>query len=228
MTKDADRLFGLPLAAFTGERDALVRKLRDAGRRDEAAEVAALRKPVLAAWVVNQLARQRRAEVRELVRAAEAVKSGRRDADERFRSAAEALGRSARTLLADDGQRASDAVLRDVATTLRAAAAADPESLVAGRFTQPLEATGFEAMAGAAVGPPRRKTTRKKKEDTTVARARVDSARKAVAAARTEARTLEREATAAESEARRARSAADDASERLATAERELERLRQG
>ena len=50
MTKDADRLFGLPLAEFTGERDALVRKLRDDGRRDEAAEVAALRKPVLAAW----------------------------------------------------------------------------------------------------------------------------------------------------------------------------------
>ena len=164
MTKDADRLFGLPLAEFTGERDALVRKLRDDGRRDEAAEVAALRKPVLAAWVVNQLARQRRAEVRALVRAAEAVKAGRRDADERFRSAADALGRSARTLLADDGQRASDAVLRDVATTLRAAAAAAPELLAAGRLTQPLEATGFEAMAGAAVGAPRRKAAPRKEE----------------------------------------------------------------
>ena len=227
MTKDADRLFGLPLAEFTGERDALVRKLRDDGRRDEAAEVAALRKPVLAAWVVNQLARQRRAEVRELVRAAEAVKAGRRDADERFRSAAEALGRSARTLLADDGQRASDAVLRDVATTLRAAAAAAPELLAAGRLTQPLEATGFEAMAGAAVGAPRRKAA-PKKEDKTAARARVESARKAVAAARTEARALERSASDAETEARKARAAADEAGERLADAERELERVTKG
>ena len=227
MTKDADRLFGLPLAEFTGERDALVRKLRGDGRRDEAAEVAALRKPVLAAWVVNQLARQRRAEVRELVRAAEAVKAGRRDADERFRSAAEALGRSARTLLADDGQRASDAVLRDVATTLRAAAAAAPELLAAGRLTQPLEATGFEAMAGAAVGAPRRKAA-PRQEDKTAARARVESARKAVAAARTEARALERSASDAETEARNARAAADEAGERLADAERELERVKEG
>lgn len=225
MTKDADRLFGLPLAEFTGARDALVRTLRDAGRRDEAAEVAALRKPVLAAWVVNQLARQRRAEVRELVRAAEAVKSGRREADERFRSAAEALARSARAVLADGGQRASDAVLRDVATTLRAAAASDPELLAAGRLTQPLEATGFEAMAGAAAGTPRWKPAAKK-GDTAAARARVEAARKAVAGARTEVRTLERAATAAEAEARTARAAANDAGERLVDAERELEQLK--
>ena len=226
MTKDADRLFGLPLAEFTKERDALVRALRGEGRRDEAAEVAALRKPVLAAWVVNQLARHRRAEVRELLRAAGAVKSGRRDADERFRSAADALGRSARALLADDGQRASDAVLRDVATTLRAAAASDPDLLAAGRLTQPLEATGFEAMAGVAVGPPRRKAAAKK-NDTAAARARVESARKEVADARAEVRRLEREATAAETGARNARAAADEAGERLADAERELEGLKE-
>ena len=206
MTKDADRLFGLPLAEFTGERDALVRKLRDEGRRDEAAEVAALRKPVLAAWVVNQLARQRRAEVRELVRAAEAVKSGRRDADERFRSAAEALGRSARALLADDGQRASDAVLRDVATTLRAAAAADPELLVAGRLSA--AARGDRVRGdGRRDRAARRGARRRRRRRRAAARARVEAARKAVAAARTEARTLERAAASAETEAHKARAA---------------------
>ena len=226
MTKDADRLFGLPLAEFTGERDALVRKLRDAGRRDEAAEVAALRKPVLAAWVVNQLARHRRAEVRELVRAAEAVKSGRRDADERFRTAAEALGRSARALLADAGRGASDAVLRDVATTLRAAAASDADLLLAGRLSEPIEATGFEAMAGATVRPPTREVVAK--QETSAARARMDAARTAVAAARTEARALERAAVSAEAASHKARAAADDAARRLAEAERTLELARAG
>ncbi len=227
MTKDADRLFGLPLAEFTGERDALARKLRAEGLRDDAAEVAALRKPVLAAWVVNQLARQRRAEVRELVRAADGVKSGRRDADERFRNAAEALGRSARTLLADDGQRASDAVLRDVATTLRAAAAADPELLVSGRLTQPLEAAGFDAMAGATARSPKREAPAPKKA-AAATRGRVEAARKAVAAARKEARTLERAAESAETEARKARAVADEAARGLADAERELERAKAG
>ena len=53
---EIDRLYGLPLAEFTKERDALARRLRADNRRDDAATVAELRKPVLAAWVVNQLA----------------------------------------------------------------------------------------------------------------------------------------------------------------------------
>ena len=150
MTKDADRLFGLPLAEFTGERDALVRKLRDEGRRDEAAEIAALRKPVLAAWVVNQLVRQRRAEVRELVRAAEAVKSGRRDADERFRTAAEALGRSARAFSPTRGEEPPTPCF--ATSRPRFAPRPPPTRSSSSRGgSQPIEATGFEAMAGAAV-----------------------------------------------------------------------------
>lgn len=227
MTKDADRLYGLPLDEFTRERDTLARRLRSDGKRDDAAEVAALRKPVLAAWVVNQLARRRKAEVRELLQAAKAVKAGRKDADERFRGAVEALGRSARDLLAEDGQQVSDAVLRDVASTLRAGAAAEPELIAAGRLAQPIAATGFEAMAGATLRAPDRRSPRKEAAPRSD-RHRVDAARKAVSEGRAEARRLDRAADAAEATARKARAAAEDAAERLVEAEARLEREQAG
>jgi hypothetical protein len=226
--KAAVELYGLPLDRFTRERDALARRLRGEGEREEAAEVAALRKPVLAAWVVNQLARRRKAEMRELLQAAKAVKAGRKDADERYRAAVETLGRSARTLLEDDGQQASDAVLRDVASTLRSGAASEPELLAAGTLTQPIEATGFEAMAGATVRRPDRRSAPSKKAEPRPDRRRVEAAKQAVSEARTEARRLDREADAAESSARKAREAAEDAAERLAEAQARLEREQSG
>jgi hypothetical protein len=225
--KEADRLYGLPLDEFTRERDALARRLRGEGERDAAAEVTALRKPVLSAWVVNQLARRRKAEMRELLQAAKAVKAGRKDADERFRAAVEALSRSGKALLADDGQQVSDAVLRDVASTLRSGAASEPELLAAGTLTQPIEATGFEAMAGATVRRPDRSAAPRKAEPRPDRR-RVEAAKQAVSEARAEARRLDREADAAESSARKAREAAERAAERLAEAEARLERERSG
>jgi len=53
-----DALYGLPLDEFTPRRDELVKELRGAGKRDEAAWVKALRKPSATAWLVNQLARR--------------------------------------------------------------------------------------------------------------------------------------------------------------------------
>ena len=155
---EIDRLYGLPLAEFTKERDALARRLRADGKRDEATAIADLRKPVLGAWVVNRLARERRADVEALVEAAAGIRAGKPDADERFRTTTDGLARAAREVLAEADRRPSDAVLRDVATTLRAAAAADPDALLGGRLTEPVEPTGFEAMAGAA--PRRRVVTR--------------------------------------------------------------------
>jgi hypothetical protein len=225
--KEAARLYGLPLDAFTRERDALARRLRGEGEREAAAEVTALRKPVLAAWVVNQLARRRKAEVRELLQAAKAVKAGRKDAEERFRAAVETLSRSGRALLADDGQQVSDAVLRDVASTLRSGAASESELLSKGTLTQPIEATGFEAMADATVRPDRR-SPEPRKAEARADRRRVEAAKQAVSEARAEARRLDREADAAESSARKAREAAEQAAERLAEAEARLEREQSG
>jgi hypothetical protein len=50
-----DRLYRLPPAEFVAERDRLARSVREAGDRDGAKEVAAQRRPTLAAWALDQL-----------------------------------------------------------------------------------------------------------------------------------------------------------------------------
>jgi hypothetical protein len=224
---ELDALWGLPLEEFTAERDALAKRMRADGRRDEAAEVAALRKPSVAAWVVNRLARARRDDVHELVAAAEAIRGGRRDGDERFRETADRLTRSAREILSDAGRPASDVVLREVTTTLRAGAAEAPEELVAGRLSHALEPSGFGAMAGAA---PRERPARsapapkRPRPD----RQRVEHARRALAEAKDEATRLRRTADETERTAKRARREADQAAKRVAEAEQRLADARNG
>ena len=221
---EIDRLYGLPPTEFTKERDALARRLRADGRRDDAATIAELRKPVLSAWVVNRLAREQRADVKALVDAAAEIRAGKPRADDRFRATADELVRAGRETLAGAGRPATDAVLRDVATTLRAAAAAEPELLLGGRLTEPVEATGFEAMAGAAPRRPQ-PARRRPKQPARPDRARVEEVRKALAAARDEARRLGRAAATAEREARRLRAAADAAETDVADAEAALAKL---
>jgi hypothetical protein len=218
---EAERLYGLPLDEFTAARDERARELRRDGQREKAAEVAALRKPVVAAWVVNMLARDERADVRELVRAAEAIRTGKAGAEAAFREALDRLTAAARRLLEAEG-RSADATLQQVAGTLRAAAASEPDLLTAGTLTQPVEASGFGAMAGAALPPPARGKAAKAAREPAVDRRAVERARKALAAARDEARSLERDASAAERAARKARQAADAARARVAEAEQRL------
>ena len=60
---DRDGLYALPLDEFVAARNDLAKALKKEGDREGAAEVAALRKPTLVAWAVNQLAHTRRREV---------------------------------------------------------------------------------------------------------------------------------------------------------------------
>ena len=222
---DGDRLYALPLDEFTKARDARARELRGDGKRDDAAQVAALRKPVLAAWVVNQLVRERKKDAKALVAGADAVRAGRKGGEERMRAALDELVRAARKRLAEDGREPTDAVVREVATTLRAGAAEDPETLLAGRLVQPLEPSGFAAMAGAAA-PAAREPRAAPKRDHAADRKRVQEARKDVDVAREAARRLRHEAERAEREAERLRDAATRAAEALADAEARLAEAR--
>ena len=226
MTPDAEALFGLPLDEFTTARDELAGRLRAAGRNDEAAEVAGLRKPVRAAWVVNRLARDERVQMRSLLDAAAAIRTGRSGAQDDFRDALDRLVAAGRRLLGEDG-RVSEPVAQQVANTLRAGAAGAPDELAAGTLTRPLETAGFGAMAGAA--PPagdarggRRSGPHRPKVD----KARVERARADVAEARDEVRRLERAAAEAERAARDARAKVETARRALARAEGRLERAR--
>jgi hypothetical protein len=132
---DPRDLYGLPLERFIAERNALARELRAAGRRDDAARVAAMRKPSLAAWAVNQLVRTQRRAVAALFDAGDALAraqsellAGRgdaialREAGKRERASVAKLLDAARGLLSSEGHELSPAMLERVSDTLHAAA----------------------------------------------------------------------------------------------------------
>ena len=133
---DLDALYGLPLDEFTQARNDLARRLRAERKPEDAAEVSALRKPSAAAWVVNQLVRGRRDDVRALLAAADEIRAGAEDGDARFREAVDRLARGAREILTASGRTSTDQVIQEVVTTLRAIAATEPEALETGRLTQ--------------------------------------------------------------------------------------------
>src|SRR3954470_17666996 len=66
MSSEADDLYGLALDEFIPARDALAKRLRADGRGEEAEDVAALRKPSVAAWAANQAVRTQPKAAREL------------------------------------------------------------------------------------------------------------------------------------------------------------------
>jgi hypothetical protein len=128
-------LYGLPLDRFVPERAALVKALRAEKRREEAAEVAALRKPSVAAWAVNQLVRTQPKALQALFETgdnlahaqaqAAAGKGGgdaMRDASRRQRDALAKLLEAAEGLLSSAGQGVSQATTERVGETFRAAA----------------------------------------------------------------------------------------------------------
>jgi hypothetical protein len=128
-------LFGLPLDQFTNQRNALAKELRQEGRRDEAAAVAKLRKPSVAAWAVNQLVRTQRRDVDVLLEAGDALQRAQADllahrgdsatlrrAVEAERAAVERLVARARGLLDSDGHELTAPRLEQVTETLTAAA----------------------------------------------------------------------------------------------------------
>src|SRR2546423_2020903 len=64
-----DELFTTPPDRFVATREALVKELKREGRREEADTVHALRRPTVAVWGINQIARTHRDELARLVEA---------------------------------------------------------------------------------------------------------------------------------------------------------------
>ena len=172
-----DDLYGLPLDRFVPERGKLARELRAAGNRDEAAQVAKLRKPSLAAWAVNQLVRTQRRAVRDLFEAGDELRAAHsalldgsgeggalRAAAERERAAVGSLVDAARGLLSSEGHELGTAVIDRVADTLHAAALDDEgrEQVRAGRLERELRHVGL-GMAVVPTRAPRRAAGRRGK-----------------------------------------------------------------
>jgi hypothetical protein len=242
---DADELYGLPLDQFIPERGALAKELRAEGRRDEAAEVAGLRKPSVAAWAVNQVVRTQSRAVTELWAAGDALrkahagavaggKAGRdlRSATQRERAAVVALASAARGLLTADGHELSETALERVGETLHAAARDDEarEAVRAGRLERELRQLGLgvpDDVGGSSA--PRRadkpKAAKKQKKDVEAeegAKRERAAARKVAKAAEVKARRAAERASravqVAEERRGRAAEALSDADEALAAA----------
>jgi hypothetical protein len=137
VTDAAAELYGTDPQEFTDRRKALAAAARAAGDTAAARQIAALRKPTRAAWVLNRLARAvpdapaRLADLAAAMRSAQRAKDGRRLRELSARRG-ELIDDLADRALAAAGAGDSPAGLReDVATTLTAALA-DPE--VAGQF----------------------------------------------------------------------------------------------
>jgi hypothetical protein len=228
---EPDDLYAVGLERFVAERGVLAKALRGEGRRDEAAEVAKLRKPSAAAWAVNQLVRSRGDEVQSLWEAGDALRgaqadllAGRgdaralREAGDAVRDAVDALVEAARGGL---GEQLGAATLERVGETLHAAALdEDARAAVAGgRLERELRHVGLGLGLGegadvfaASPAPAAAKARAPAKKAKTKKGAKGDGAGKAAAAER----------LAAEKAARAER----EATEKAARAEREAARKR--
>jgi hypothetical protein len=247
----AARLYGLPLEEFTRERDALARQLRKDKERDAAAVVGKLPKPSQAAWAANQLARQHRDLVDELLAAGEALRDAQdaaiggggaaalREATAVERKAVDALVTAAQDLR-PGGRKPSEATLERLRNTLHAAAGDDEvrAALDAGRLVEDAAASGaWGLLAPAAAGeeaeaPARRERTRTaprraapKRTRTAEETAAEREAREREAAERAEAiREARERRQRLEAELREARADRRARDRELARAEREAER----
>ena len=244
--KELDRLYGAAPSEFVAERRRIERALRDEDRRKEADDVKALAKPTTAAWIVNQLAREKRRDVDRLLAAGERLRTAQRAAvagegtssfDEAREEESEARRRltdAAVSLLAERGQKVSQPMLDQVDQTLRAAAVEDEgrELLAAGRLVRELETGGFELLAGiepregAGAGrPPAAKRTKRleqARDDVKEARTRAREATEALRGAERDAKAARRALDAAEAAADEARREAEEAAAALERAEDEL------
>jgi hypothetical protein len=153
-------LYQLPLEQFVATRDQLARRLRAAGDRATARQVAGLRRPPMSAWAANQLAHAAPNAVAELLEVGAALRQAQQDAlagqpgaarqlrttTAHLRAAITRLSARAETLLIRAGHAASDATLARLAATLQAAATGDEATraaLAQGRLPGNLDPAGF-------------------------------------------------------------------------------------
>ncbi|HEY7454318.1 MAG TPA: hypothetical protein VH683_07125 [Thermoleophilaceae bacterium] len=158
----ADELYGLPPGEFTSARDERVKQLRK-DDREAADAVKALKKPTVAAWALNQLARERGKDVDALLKAGEKLQSAQEDllaggdraafqrAAATERELVAELAAEAVSLTRESRERPGAGLEEKIAATLHAAALDEEtaDRLRAGRLTKEQEAIGGFGSFGA-------------------------------------------------------------------------------
>ena len=233
-----DGLYALPLAEFTGARNALAKSVSG----EERTRVKQLEKPTVVPWAVNQIYWHERSAWNRVMSAGRALRTAQlaalqgntadlRDAGTSHRAAVSAAVAAAHRVAERHGARpASD----DLSRMLEAISLAAEPPAAPGRFTQAIQPAGFEALAGftpiapadrsartspAPAAPQRGQSAAKQAAEAAAAAQRqraADEARGAAEAAVTEARSA---LASAESEYAAAQKAVDVAKRELVQAE---------
>ncbi|HEY2791952.1 MAG TPA: hypothetical protein VGJ28_06335 [Micromonosporaceae bacterium] len=149
----ADRLYALPPADFVAARDEEVAAARSAGDRPRATAIGKLRRPTVAAWLVNLLALERPDELGELLELGEELRAAQhqlrgselRELATRRRAAVHGLVQQACDLAVEAGSQRSSLPVAEVETTLVAALADEGlgEAVRAGRLLKSGTYDGF-------------------------------------------------------------------------------------
>ncbi|MEU2244647.1 hypothetical protein ABZ572_35240 [Streptomyces sp. NPDC018338] len=122
----AEELYGLKPSDFVAARDRYVAEARKAKDPGAAKAIASLRRPALAVWAANLLARQRPRETRQFLTLGETLREAHRTLDaDQLRAASRqqhqlvsALARTASVLAQETGQPVSDTVLHEIEQAL--------------------------------------------------------------------------------------------------------------
>lgn len=243
-----DELYATAPSGFVAARDDLARRLRVAGRREDAAAVKRLRRPTVAAWALNQLRRRRGDDVRRLVQHGHELRGLQhellaggghdrlRDATRIRRAALDALADVALETLREHGTVGAEAHRDEVLATLEAASL-EPEAgaaLMAGRLTTGLAPSpGFGLLDGSspdasAPAPPSEPDVRhdERDDDDGARAARLAEAREVAADARVLAEQRRAEAVIEAEAVAAARRGAAAAADEVARLTRSLDRAR--
>jgi hypothetical protein len=162
----ADALYALPLEEFTPARDARAKELKSSSEgKDLAAAVKKLKKPSVAAWVVDLFVRREAAQVDQVIAVGDALREAQQGMDgaelraltKQRRQLTSAVTQQARTIARDEGVKVTQAVADQVEATLTAAML-DPQCAQAvrsGLLTAALASTGLDEVdVAAAVAVP--------------------------------------------------------------------------
>jgi hypothetical protein len=242
----ADELYGLRPDEFTAARDAYVAEARKAKDAATARAIAALRRPAIAAWAANLLARQRPSEVRQFLELGESLRAAHRALDaERMRAATRqqhqlvgTLAHTAAALSREAGQPVSETVLHQIEQTLHGVLAHPEiaERWSKGRLVKVPEATvdftsaGIAPEASGRTAPartaPAKRPAPEGRRDTRRLRD-LERARTASVEADAEVVLRKRDLQAAQKERGEAAAAEEAAGERLRALEEKLREARQ-
>jgi hypothetical protein len=158
----ADELYGLAPGDFTPRRDAKARELKGT---DLAAEVKKLKKPSVAAWVVNQLVRHETEQVEQVLSMGEALRAAQaglkgdelRELTRQRRQLTAAVTTQARSVASGLGVKVTQAVADQVEATLTAAMVDEEcaRAVRSGLLVTALSSTGLgeSDVAGAVATP---------------------------------------------------------------------------